>query len=123
MRKLIVTAATLGFGMSTIAFAETATVPAPSNGTNVERVESTPPTAIQNAPAEIQPNTTNSKLPLEGANSFTEAQAKQLVEDAGYTGISALTKDQRGVWRGTAMKAGKSASVAVDFKGNVVQIN
>ena len=68
-------------------------------------------------------NADAAKPPLEGANSFTEAQAKQRITDAGYTAVSVLTKDERGVWRGTAMKAGKSASVGVDFKGNVVQMN
>ena len=63
------------------------------------------------------------KPPFEGANSFTEAQAKQRISDAGFTSVSTLAKDDKGVWRGTAMKAGKSASVAVDYKGNVVQTN
>lgn len=58
--------------------------------------------------------------PLEGANSFTESQAKDRVVAAGLSSVSALTKDDKGIWRGTAMKDGKSVNVAVDFKGNVV---
>ncbi|MDO9338886.1 MAG: hypothetical protein EON95_07840 [Caulobacteraceae bacterium] len=54
-----------------------------------------------------------------GANSFTEAQAKGAIESAGYTDVSALTQGEDGVWQGTAMKDGKSASVSVDYKGSV----
>ena len=58
--------------------------------------------------------------PLKGANSFTEGQAKDRVIAAGFTIVSSLVKDGDGVWRGSAMKDGKSVKVAVDFKGNVV---
>ena len=58
--------------------------------------------------------------PLKGANSFTEGQAKDRVVAAGFTSVSSLAKDGYGVWRGSAMKDGKSVKVAVDFKGNVV---
>jgi uncharacterized protein with FMN-binding domain len=58
--------------------------------------------------------------PIKGANSFTEGQAKDRVIAAGFTSVSSLAKDGDGVWRGSAMKDGKSVKVAVDFKGNVV---
>ena len=58
--------------------------------------------------------------PLKGANSFTEAQAKDRVLAAGYTNVSGLKKDADGVWRGAASDGAKSITVAVDFKGNVV---
>lgn len=58
--------------------------------------------------------------PLEGANSFTEGQAQDRALAAGYADVSGLTKDDKGVWRGAAMKDGKSVQVAVDYKGNVV---
>ena len=54
-----------------------------------------------------------------GANSFTEAQARSRLESAGYTNVSALKKDEQGIWRGTAMKDGKQMTVAIDFKGNI----
>ena len=37
----------------------------------------------------------------------------------GYTDVSVLTKDENGVWRGTATKDGKQLNVAVDVKGAV----
>ncbi len=55
-----------------------------------------------------------------GANSFTEGQAKARIEDAGYSGVSELKKDDMGVWRGTGSKNGQSGPVGLDFKGNVV---
>lgn len=58
--------------------------------------------------------------PLEGANSFIEGQAQDRVVAAGFSSVSALTKDDKGIWRGTATKDGKNVNVAVDYKGNVV---
>ena len=58
--------------------------------------------------------------PLKGANSFTEVQAKDRAMAAGFTSVSSLVKDGDGIWRGSAMKDGKTAKIAIDFKGNVV---
>lgn len=58
--------------------------------------------------------------PLEGANSFTEGQAQGRATAAGYSDVSALKKDDKGIWRGSATKDGKSVQVAIDYKGNVV---
>ena len=58
--------------------------------------------------------------PLAGANSFTEAQAKDRAIAAGFSTVSALKKDDKGVWRGTASEGAKTVNIAVDFKGNVV---
>ena len=61
-----------------------------------------------------------SGAPIKGANSFTEGQAKDRIVAAGFTSVSSLAKDGEGVWRGSAMKDGKSVKLAVDFRGNVV---
>jgi hypothetical protein len=61
--------------------------------------------------------------PFEGANSFTEGQAQDRILAAGFTNVSALAKDDKGIWRGTADAQGKKVSVAVDYKGNVVTGN
>ena len=60
--------------------------------------------------------------PLTGANSFTEVQAKARIEAEGFTQVSTLLKDENGIWRGTAAKAGATVNVALDFKGNVVSM-
>jgi len=62
---------------------------------------------------------TTTAAPVAGANSFTMAQAQKRIEAQGYTQVSALTKDDKSVWRGHAMKDGKSVDVALDYQGNI----
>jgi hypothetical protein len=57
--------------------------------------------------------------PASGANSFTEAQARTRFGKAGFADVSDLTKDDKGLWQGTATKHGKKVNVALDYKGNV----
>ena len=85
------------------------------------------PALAQNPPATDRPNNSavnssdqnNSNRPVAGANSFTEGQAKSRIEAAGFTNVTALKKDDNGVWRGKASKGGTSSDVSVDFQGNV----
>ena len=82
----------------------------------------------QNPPANPGPgnnavnttNTNNPGAPVAGANSFTEGQAKSRIESNGFSNITGLKKDGSGVWRGKALKDGKSVDVGLDFQGNVV---
>ncbi|KFC72763.1 Hypothetical protein precursor [Bosea sp. LC85] len=78
------------------------------------QTSTTAPTPSPNAPAD-------KNAPLPGANSFTEAQAKSRLEANGYTAVSALQKDDNGVWRGKATLSGQQVSVAVDYRGNIVR--
>ena len=59
--------------------------------------------------------------PAKGSNSFTQGEAASHIEAKGFTNVSGLTKDQDGIWRGTAQKDGQSRSVWLDYKGNVGQ--
>lgn len=77
--------------------------------------------AVAQTPAVKSPSATNPAAPVPGANSFTEGQAKSKIEASGYTQVSGLTKDNNGVWTGSAMKAGQKVTVKVDFQGNVTQ--
>jgi hypothetical protein len=85
------------------------------------------PAMAQNPPAQSSPNNSavnssgqnNSNAPVAGRNSFTEGQAKSRIEEAGYTNVTALKKDDDGVWRAKASKGGSSTDVSVDFQGNV----
>jgi hypothetical protein len=73
-----------------------------------------------NTPAVNTPNTPpNPGAPAAGANSFTEGQAKSRIEANGFANVSDLRKDDQGVWRGKAMKDGKSVNVSLDFQGNI----
>jgi uncharacterized membrane protein YdfJ with MMPL/SSD domain len=58
--------------------------------------------------------------PVAGANSFTEAQAKDRIEKAGYANVTNLKKDDQGIWRASAKQGDKQVNVALDFQGNVV---
>ena len=71
-----------------------------------------------NTPAVNSPNSPpNPGAPVAGANSFTEGQAKSRLEGAGLMNVTDLKKDDDGVWRGKAMRDGKS--VGFDYKGNI----
>ena len=59
--------------------------------------------------------------PVKGPNSFTEGEAKSRIEKKGFANVSALKKDDNGVWRGRAMKNGQQVDVALDYQGNVFQ--
>ena len=58
----------------------------------------------------------NPGAPAAGANIFTEGQAKSRIESNGCANVSDLRKDDQGVWRGKAMKDGKSVNVASTSK-------
>ena len=83
--------------------------------------------SAQNMPAQQGPQNpavkdmhqNNSSMPVAGANSFTQAEAKSQIEAKGYTHVARLRKDDNGVWRGTAMKDGHSGPVSADYQGNV----
>ena len=70
-------------------------------------------------PAVKDPAVHTTSAAAKGRNSFTEAQAQGRIAKAGYTNVSALVKNQNGVWQGTAMKGGAKVNVALDYKGNV----
>lgn len=98
MRKLVFTsflAAMTSFG----ALAQTSTTsPKPAPGTEADK-----------------------NAPLPGANSFTEGQAKSRLEAHGYSQVTGLKKNDKGVWRGTAMHGGAKVNVSVDYRGNIVR--
>jgi hypothetical protein len=62
-----------------------------------------------------------SAAPQAGANSFTAEQARTRITEAGFTDVTDLRLDDRGVWRGHAMRGGEQVGVALDYRGNVTQ--
>ena len=111
-------------GLSGLAQAQTTTqtqthTAAPSSSTNstapvVSGTGSATNNAVNTAPAN------NSGAPVAGANSFTEGQARDRIQEKGFTQVNALSLDSKGVWRGKAMKNGQSVDVSMDYQGNVV---
>lgn len=65
-------------------------------------------------------HTPEAGAPFEGANSFTEEQARQRAIAWNVTEVSALVLDEQGIWRGTGKVGAEAVAVAVDYKGNVV---
>ncbi|MBC7637627.1 MAG: PepSY domain-containing protein [Acetobacteraceae bacterium] len=81
-----------------------------------------PPLSTATPPIGGSSSTSNANAagaPVAGANSFTMTQAKKRMEDQGYSQVGELKKDDKSVWRGQAMKDGKSVNVALDYQGNV----
>ena len=64
-------------------------------------------------------NRTAATGPVKGSNSFTEGEARSRIEDKGLSNVSALKKDDNGIWRGRAMRGGQQVDVALDYQGNV----
>jgi len=114
MKKIILAAALLSATALTAAAQTTApATTAPST--------TAPATSTDgNTPAVATPETKNPTAPVEGANSFTEEQAKTRIEEAGYSDVKDLKKDDKGIWMAAAMKDGKPVMIAMDYQGNVV---
>jgi hypothetical protein len=89
-------------------------------GAAVAQTQNPPANQGPGNPAINKSDTNNPGAPVAGANSFTEGQAKSRIESNGYSNVTALQKDNAGVWRGKAQKNGKSVDVSLDFQGNVV---
>ena len=62
----------------------------------------------------------NPGAPVPGANSFTEGQARDRIQDKGFSQVTDLKLDSQGVWRGKGMKSGQTVDVSMDYQGNVV---
>jgi hypothetical protein len=80
------------------------------------RSDSTTPPAIATEPGDSR----TTAAPVAGHNSFTESEARSRLEKHGYSNVSPLAQDEQSIWRGTAVKDGKTVNVAVDYQGNVV---
>jgi len=106
MRNSLVLAALLGF-IATGAIAQTQSPPA-KDGPQNSAINS-------NDSSNRQVN-----APVAGANSFTQGEAKSRIEKMGFSNVTDLKKDDKGVWRGRAMKDGKMVDVSLDYQGNVV---
>ena len=65
----------------------------------------------------------NALSPAKGSTSFTMGEARSRIEKNGFSNVSDLVKDNDGIWRGKAQKSGSTASVWLDYKGNVGATN
>ncbi len=87
--------------------------------TSAAFAQSETPKTSQTTPAVSTSSEQNPGAPIAGKNSFTEAQAKSRIEEAGYTDVSGLKLDDQGIWRAMGTRDGKHGNVALDFQGNI----
>ncbi len=93
-------------------------------GIGMACAQTTTQTPSGNATSPATEDRTNVKTdtpPLSGANSFTESQARDRINAAGFQDVKDLKKDDQGVWRAVAKKGDTQVNVALDYRGNVVQ--
>jgi hypothetical protein len=67
-------------------------------------------------PTPVAPAATTS---LSAVHAFTVDQAKSQIEGQGFSNVSGLRKDVKGIWRGKAVKDGLPVNVTLDLNGNV----
>jgi putative membrane protein len=114
-------------GVATTTPSATATTPpvslkTPPASTAAPTQSATAP-SVSTAPPAVSTSNADSKTaaaPVSGANSFTEAEARTRLQAHGYSNVTGLTKDDQSIWRGKAMKDGKSVDIALDYQGNIV---
>lgn len=90
------------------------------SATSVFAQTATPADPEGDTPAVATPSDQNTTAPVEGANSFTEDQAKERIVEAGYAEVTGLKLDDKGIWQAMATKDGKSVAVSLDYQGNIV---
>ncbi len=126
MRPTLIRLALLGAVATAPAFAQPSPAPMPDRAPAARPAAPLAP-SVTPAPDRSGATTTNPSAersqpagtPVAGANSFTEGQARSRMEDAGFTGISDLQKDDQGIWRGRGTRGGQPVSVMLDYQGTV----
>ena len=58
--------------------------------------------------------------PFVGDSTYSESQARGVIERGGFTSVSNLRKDDQGIWRAAASRAGTPVTIALDYRGNLV---
>jgi hypothetical protein len=112
MNRLFIAAVCVGLAAGSAMAQSTTTSTNTGSVTNT----STNPPAIATPGLESQ----TQAAPVPGANSFTEAQARERLESHGYANVTDLKLDDQQIWRGKASKNGTNVNVALDYQGNIV---
>lgn len=114
MKRLLLLTASAVFTAG-LAMAQTTPPPASPPATRPPAASpATPPAA-----STTERRAVNAAALENGANSFTEGQARSRFEEAGITGVTDLTKDDNGIWRGRGQWNGKAVTIGLDFRGNI----
>lgn len=71
--------------------------------------------------ASAQAETLSATPPSDAAAArLTEAQARDRIQQTGYTQVSDLQRDERGLWHGRASRNGDPREVSLDAQGDLV---
>lgn len=100
--------------LGTATVAQTTNAPAPAARTTAPVPAPSPTNA-----ASTGTHTVNGAALENGANSFTQGQAMERLQDAGISSVTNLTKDDNGIWRGRGQYQGRSVELGLDFRGNI----
>ncbi len=102
---------------STVALAQSTTTSTTATGTNTATGAGN--SAVDTKNTADKSNMVEPSALEQGANSFTEGEARSRLESAGMADVNGLKKDDKGIWRGSAKHEGKSVSVGLDYKGHI----
>lgn len=94
----------------------------PRVGTTGTPAQLNPSNNNSTTPPSVTTSNANNKTaaaPVPGRNSFTVNEARRRIEAGGFSQVTNLRKDNRGIWRGKGMKDGQQVSVYCDYQGNV----
>jgi len=107
-----------------LVLAQTTQRTAPADGSSTTATNRSPGNSSANAAAgdnnqAVATTSANAPTPAKGANSFTMGEAKSRIESSGFSNVGGLSKDDNGIWHGSAQKGGNTTTVWLDYKGNV----
>lgn len=108
---------TLSIGVTPAALAQASGQPSTSTSTPAQQRSGT---GQSERSSDATRSTVGAASALEaGSNSFTEGQARARLEEAGFSDLQDLRKDDNGFWRARGMRAGVAEPVALDFRGRI----
>lgn len=104
--------------IATAAMALCASLALAGEAPKVDRLAQATPAPPTTSPPATPPSP---GAPIAGENSFTEAQAKTHLEEAGFRNITDLKLGEDGIWRARAELGGVPAEVSLDYQGNITR--
>jgi hypothetical protein len=77
-------------------------------------------TTTPNSPTSPAPSVPAANVPQGAVHALTADQARSQIEAEGYSRVTGLQKNDKGIWRGKAIKDGSTVSVTLDTNGTIV---
>jgi hypothetical protein len=77
------------------------------------------PGSLNSPPPTPQPSKNLTAVQRSSIHALTADQAKSQIESEGYSNVSALRRDTKGIWRGKALKDGSPVNVTIDADGKI----